>query len=110
MEAGREAEIIRDFAKKNIDILIGTQILAKGFDFDGLSLVAVIQADSLLGQQDFRADERAVQLLEQFAEGAAEGATRDFSSFRLRSLTILCTMFSSLRMRLRIRKSVWWIP
>lgn len=66
MEAGREAEIIRDFAKKNIDILIGTQILAKGFDFDGLSLVAVIQADSLLGQQDFRADERAVQLLEQF--------------------------------------------
>ena len=66
MEAGREAEIIRDFAKKNIDILIGTQILAKGFDFDGLSLVAVIHADSLLGQQDFRADERAVQLLEQF--------------------------------------------
>ena len=66
MEAGREEEIIRDFAKKNIDILIGTQILAKGFDFDGLSLVAVIQADSLFGQQDFRADERAVQLLEQF--------------------------------------------
>ena len=66
MEAGREEEIIRDFAKRSIDILIGTQILAKGFDFDGLSLVAVIQADSLLGQQDFRADERAVQLLEQF--------------------------------------------
>ncbi len=66
MVAGKEDGIIRDFSRKKIDILVGTQILAKGFDFDGLSLVAVIQADSLLGQQDFRADERAVQLLEQF--------------------------------------------
>ena len=45
---------------------MGTQIITKGFDFDGLSLVAVLQADSLVGQQDFRADERAFQLLEQF--------------------------------------------
>ena len=41
-------------------------MVAKGFDFSGLSLVAVLQADSLLGQQDYRADEQALQLLEQF--------------------------------------------
>ena len=61
-----EAAIIRSFAEGDIDILVGTQIITKGFDFDGLSLVAVLQADSLVGQQDFRADERAFQLLEQF--------------------------------------------
>ena len=62
----RENEVIRRFAAGEIDILIGTRIVAKGFDFSGLSLVAVIQSDSLLGQQDYRADERALQLLEQF--------------------------------------------
>ena len=61
-----EAGIIRGFADGEIDILVGTQIITKGFDFDGLRLVAVLQADSLMGQQDFRADERAFQLLEQF--------------------------------------------
>jgi len=62
----KENEIIKSFAKGNIDILIGTQIITKGFDFNGLTLVAVLQADSLLGLQDFRADERALQLLCQF--------------------------------------------
>ena len=61
-----EAKTIRDFAKGNIDILVGTQIISKGFDFSNLSLVAVIAADSLLGIQDFRADEKALHLLEQF--------------------------------------------
>ncbi len=61
-----EAGIIRDFSKGDIDILIGTQIVTKGFDFKNLTLVAVISADSLLGLQDFRADEKAFQLLEQF--------------------------------------------
>ena len=61
-----EYRIIRDFAAGRLDILIGTQIVTKGFDFGGLTLVAVLQADSLLGQQDFRADEHAFQLLEQF--------------------------------------------
>ena len=63
---GEQAALIRRFARGEVDILVGTQIITKGFDFDGLSLVAVLQADSLMGQQDFRADERAFQLLEQF--------------------------------------------
>ncbi len=64
--AAEQTGIIRDFGKGEIDILVGTQVITKGFDFERLSLVAVIQADSLVGQQDFRADERAFQLLEQF--------------------------------------------
>lgn len=64
--SSNEIQIIRDFAKGKINILIGTQMVAKGFDFKGLMLVAVIQADTILGQQDFRADEKALQLLEQF--------------------------------------------
>ena len=61
-----ESRTIKDFAKGNIDILIGTQIITKGFDFERLGLVAVIAADTLLGIQDFRADEKAMHLLEQF--------------------------------------------
>jgi primosomal protein N' (replication factor Y) len=61
-----ESRIIKDFAKGEIDILVGTQMVTKGFDFCGVSVVAVIAADSLLGMQDFRADEKAAQLLEQF--------------------------------------------
>lgn len=65
-KAGWQKKVLKDFADRKIDILLGTQILTKGFDFDNLSLVAVLQADSLLGQQDFRADEKAMQILEQF--------------------------------------------
>lgn len=59
------AETIRKFNSGEIDILVGTQIISKGFDFPGLTLAAVISADSLLGIQDFRADEKALQSLEQ---------------------------------------------
>ena len=61
-----ETAIIREFSKGDIDILVGTQMITKGFDFSGLTLVAVIAADSFLGIQDFRADEKALQILEQF--------------------------------------------
>lgn len=61
----QEQKLLNDFAKGNINILVGTQMITKGFDFDHLALVAVIQADSLFAVQDFRADERAYQLLQQ---------------------------------------------
>ena len=61
-----ETKVIKEFADGRIDILIGTQIITKGFDFSKLSLVAIIAADTLLGMQDFRADEKALQLMEQF--------------------------------------------
>ena len=61
-----QKKTINDFAKGKTDILIGTQIIGKGFDFSNLGLVAVIAADGMLGIQDFRADEKAFHLLEQF--------------------------------------------
>jgi len=61
-----ESKTIKDFADGKIDILVGTQIITKGFDFSNLSLVAIIAADTLLGIQDFRADEKALHLMEQF--------------------------------------------
>lgn len=61
-----EINVIREFSEGRTDILVGTQIVTKGFDFPNLALVAVLQSDTLLGAQDFRADEKAMQLLEQF--------------------------------------------
>lgn len=57
--------LIRDFAAGNIDILVGTQMITKGFDFERLALVVLVSADSLFAVQDFRSDERAFQLLTQ---------------------------------------------
>lgn len=59
--------IVADFAEHRTDILVGTQMIAKGFDFGGVSLVGVLNADNLLNSPDFRAAERAYQLLAQVA-------------------------------------------
>lgn len=61
----QEREIIERFSRSETDILIGTQMVSKGFDFPGLKVVAVIDADALLSLDDFRADEKALQTLEQ---------------------------------------------
>lgn len=58
-------QIIDDFAAHRVDILIGTQMVTKGLHFNDVSLVAVLQADSLLNQPDFRSYEHAFQMLEQ---------------------------------------------
>ena len=60
-----EEQTIQDFAEGKIQILVGTQMISKGFDFEKLKLVAIIQADTILGIQDFRADEKATQLFSQ---------------------------------------------
>ena len=57
--------IIDRFAKHEVDILVGTQMVTKGLHFNDVSLVAVLQADSLLNQPDFRSYEHAFQMLEQ---------------------------------------------
>jgi primosomal protein N' (replication factor Y) len=60
-------QIISDFQEKKTDILIGTQMVAKGLDFDNVTLIGVINADTLLNFPDFRAFERSYQLLAQVA-------------------------------------------
>lgn len=57
--------IIDRFAKHEVDILIGTQMVTKGLHFNDVSLVGVLQADSILNQPDFRSYEHAFQMLEQ---------------------------------------------
>ena len=57
--------IIDQFAKHEVDILIGTQMVTKGLHFNDVSLVVVLQADSLLNQPDFRSYEHAFHMLEQ---------------------------------------------
>lgn len=64
---------IRDL---EVDILVGTQMLAKGHDFPSLNLVGIINADSLLYSADFRAGERLYALLTQVAGRAGRGDTR----------------------------------
>jgi primosomal protein N' (replication factor Y) len=61
------SEIIRQFEKGSIDILVGTQMVVKGLDFEHVNLVGVLSADSLLSYPDFRVHERVFQLLQQVA-------------------------------------------
>jgi primosomal protein N' (replication factor Y) len=58
-------KIISDFENRRIDILIGTQMISKGLDFENLTVVGVLNADSMLNYPDFRAYERSYQLIEQ---------------------------------------------
>ncbi len=60
-------DIINAFSRHEADILVGTQMVSKGLHFDDVSLVAVLNADNLFNQPDFRSYEHAFQLLEQVA-------------------------------------------
>jgi primosomal protein N' (replication factor Y) len=66
-------QVLGDFANGKIDILVGTQMVAKGHDFQRVTLVGVISADSQLSLPDFRAAERTFQLLTQVAGRAGRG-------------------------------------
>ena len=66
--------IVSSFARRETDILVGTQMITKGFDFEGVALVGVLNADNLLNNPDFRAAERAFQLLAQVAGRAGRRA------------------------------------
>ena len=57
--------LIDDFESGNLDVLIGTQMVSKGLDFEQVKLVGVMDADSLVGFPDFRAEERAYDMLMQ---------------------------------------------
>lgn len=57
--------IISDFESGKIDILVGTQMVTKGLDFDNVSLVGILNADNMINFPDFRAQERSFQLMEQ---------------------------------------------
>jgi len=58
-------ELIADFENRELDVLVGTQMISKGLDFDNVSLVGILDADQLLNYPDFRAFERSFQLMAQ---------------------------------------------
>jgi primosomal protein N' (replication factor Y) len=58
-------QIINDFEEQKIDILVGTQMVTKGLDFDHVSTVCILNADNMLSFPDFRAHERSYQLMAQ---------------------------------------------
>ena len=70
---GAAADILRSMAAGSIDILVGTQMIAKGHDFPRVTLVGIVSADVGLGLADFRAAERTFQLLTQVAGRAGRG-------------------------------------
>ncbi|PKM77749.1 MAG: primosomal protein N' [Firmicutes bacterium HGW-Firmicutes-15] len=72
---GIQKSILDRMKRKEIDILIGTQMVAKGLDFPNVSLVGIVDADSILNIPDFRAGERCFQLLVQAAGRAGRSNT-----------------------------------
>ncbi len=72
---GTLEDLVERFGHRQIDILIGTQMIAKGHDFPGVTLVGVLLADQGLSMPDFRSAERTFQLLVQVAGRAGRGST-----------------------------------
>jgi primosomal protein N' (replication factor Y) len=70
---GQAFRILKKFSSRQIDILVGTQMITKGYDFPGVTLVGIVSADLSLGFPDFRGGERTFQILSQVAGRAGRG-------------------------------------
>jgi len=72
------SQLLEDFTRGRIDILVGTQMVVKGLDFENVGLVGILSSDSLLSYPDFRVNERGFQLMEQVSgrAGRSDGKGR----------------------------------
>lgn len=73
---GAHEKLLKQFSNHQADILLGTQMIAKGLDFENVTLVGVINADTALNIPDFRASERTFQLLTQVAGRTGRGSLK----------------------------------
>lgn len=110
-------KILNDFEKKKIDILIGTQMVAKGLDFENITLVGVISADVMLNLGDFRAGERSFSVLEQVTgrAGRAQKSGRAvIQTYSPKNYSILCTKkhdyVEFFNAEISMRNAMWYPP
>src|SRR5699024_7176911 len=71
----RMKQLIKDFEHGRIDILVGTQMIVKGLDFENIGLAGILSADSLWSYPDFRVNERSFQLMVQLSGRSGRSAT-----------------------------------
>jgi len=93
MKRGSVDRILEEFKKHNVDVLVGTQMIAKGHDFPRVTLVGVVNADVTLNLPDFRASERTFNLITQVAGRAGrgeEGGEVIVQTYTPEHYTVLC--------------------
>jgi primosomal protein N' (replication factor Y) len=78
--------LIQLFEQHRIDIMVGTQMVVKGLDFDQVALVGILDADAILGFADFRVNERGFQLMEQVSGRAGRKGTQGLVLIQVRNL------------------------
>jgi primosomal protein N' (replication factor Y) len=86
-------QILKTFREENINVMVGTQMIAKGHDFPNVTLVGVIAADSLLNTGDFRATEKTFQLITQVAGRAGRGKVAGrviIQTYNTENFSIIC--------------------
>ena len=83
--AGAYQRIIGDFSSGRTDILIGTQMISKGLDFSGVTVVGILNADTMLNYPDFRAYEHAYMMLTQVSGRAGRRGERGFVILQTKS-------------------------
>ncbi|NSW90827.1 MAG: primosomal protein N' [Firmicutes bacterium] len=111
------ADILGKFRDQNINIMVGTQMIAKGHDFPNVTLVGVLAADSMLNIADYRASEKTFQLLTQVAGRAGRGEIPGrvvIQSYNTEDFSILAACkhdyASFYRQEIRLRKEMDYPP
>ena len=114
---GAHAKIIKDFEDGKYDILLGTQMIAKGLDFPNVTLACVINGDSSLNIPDFRSAERTFELLNQIAGRAGRGDKKGeviIQGFNMNHYSVICAAnhdyTTFYKEEMKIRKALKYPP
>ena len=114
---GAHEKIIKDFEERKYDILLGTQMIAKGLDFPNVTLVGVINGDSSLNIPDFRSAERTFELLNQIAGRAGRGNIKGevvIQGFNMNHYSVVCASTHDYQTfykeEMKIRKALKYPP